>query len=70
MLVLGRNVGERILIGEDISVMVLGVQGERVKLGFQCPIEVRVLREELQWRPNCRVARRCESEPAFAGEYL
>lgn len=70
MLVLRRRTGERILIGNDISVMVLEVQGDRVKLGFQCPRQVRVLREELQWRPTCRAARRCEPELAFAGEYL
>ncbi len=49
MLVLSRRAGERILIGADIEVVVAEIRGDRVKLGLECPPEVRVLREELQW---------------------
>lgn len=47
MLVLTRKRGERVLIGSTMSVVVLDVQGNRVKLGFDCPPNVPVLREEL-----------------------
>jgi carbon storage regulator len=47
MLVLNRKQGERVFIGENIEVTVLEVQGNRVKLGFQSPIEVPIHREEV-----------------------
>ena len=51
MLVLSRNVGKRVLIGSNIEIMVVEARGDRIKLGFECPRDVRVLREELQWHP-------------------
>ena len=69
MLVLSRNIGQRILIGNDMSVMVLDVQGGRVKLGFDCPLHVRVLREELRPLARPRRAPR-ELELVCCGEYL
>ncbi len=50
MLVLSRRIGEKICIGDDITVVVTDVRGDRVRLGFQCPARVRVLREELAVR--------------------
>lgn len=47
MLVLTRKVGESIVIGEDVSVRVLGVRGGQVSLGFSAPSQVRILREEV-----------------------
>lgn len=47
MLVLRRKVGESVIIGGDIRVMVLAVEGERVKIGFQAPDGVSIVREEL-----------------------
>lgn len=47
MLVLRRKVGEKLLIGEDIEVVVLEVTGDRVKLGIDAPREVEILRQEL-----------------------
>ena len=52
MLVLSRRIGERVLIGRNVEIVVAEVRGDRVKLGFECPPEVRVLREELQWRDS------------------
>jgi carbon storage regulator len=46
MLVLRRKVGERIIIGDSIEVTVLHVRGDKVRLGFTAPREVRVYREE------------------------
>jgi carbon storage regulator len=48
MLVLSRKTGERILIGPNIEIIVTEVRGDRVRLGFTCPPNVRVIREELQ----------------------
>ena len=50
MLVLSRKKGQRVVIGKDIYVVVLEVRGDRVKLGFECPMEVPVHRQELSDR--------------------
>lgn len=50
MLVLTRRIGELLLIGDDITVRVLGVHGVQVVLGIAAPKEVPVLREELHKR--------------------
>jgi len=48
MLILTRRQNETIRIGEHITVTVLGVQGNRVRLGINAPDTVLVAREELQ----------------------
>ena len=48
MLVLSRKVGERILIGDEISVTVVRVAGGGVRLGIEAPNEMTVVREELK----------------------
>ena len=47
MLVLSRKLGEGVLVGEDIEVVVLEVEGGRVKLGFIAPPYVPVFRSEI-----------------------
>ena len=47
MLVLTRKLGERIVIGEDITVTILEVQGNRIRLGIEAPKEIPIKREEL-----------------------
>ena len=47
MLILTRIVGEKIKIGDDISLTVLGVQGNQVRIGIEAPREVSVHREEI-----------------------
>ena len=47
MLVLSRRQGERVVIGEDVEIVVLEVHGHRVKLGFAGPREVPIHRQEL-----------------------
>jgi carbon storage regulator len=48
MLVLSRKVGERILIGDEISVTVVRIAGGGVRLGIEAPHELPVVREELK----------------------
>jgi len=47
MLVLGRKVNESIIIGENIVVTLLAVDGERVKIGIDAPSDISILRQEL-----------------------
>jgi len=50
MLILTRRVGETIKIGEDITVTVLGVKGNQVRVGVGAPRDVAVHREEIYQR--------------------
>ncbi len=50
MLVLSRKVGETVCIGENIYVKVISVDGGRVKLSFDCPLEIPIHREEVRQR--------------------
>jgi carbon storage regulator len=52
MLVLTRKVGERVLIADGITVQVLQVNGQKVRLGIEAPPEVSVWGEELTQLPN------------------
>lgn len=47
MLVLSRRVGEKIVIGGEIALTVICVQGNRVKLGFTAPTDIPILRSEV-----------------------
>jgi carbon storage regulator len=47
MLVLSRKLGEAIVIGEGITISILALDGERVKLGIAAPAEVPVHRQEV-----------------------
>jgi carbon storage regulator (csrA) len=56
MLVLKRKVGERIIIGENIIVQVVGVEGRSVKIGIEAPQNISIVREELLERVKEKVA--------------
>lgn len=58
MLVLTRKIGERIRIGDDITLVVTKMAGNRVTLGIEAPKEMRIVRGELQ-----------QFVDAFAGEH-
>jgi len=48
MLVLSRKIGERLVIGDNITVVVSKVAGNRVTLGIEAPNDVRIIRGELK----------------------
>ncbi|HEJ1842315.1 TPA: carbon storage regulator CsrA [Pseudomonas aeruginosa] len=50
MLILTRQVGETLMVGDDVTVTVLGVKGNQVRIGVNAPKEVAVHREEIYQR--------------------
>ena len=47
MLILTRRVGEAVMIGNDVTVTILGVKGNQVRVGVNAPRDVAVHREEI-----------------------
>lgn len=47
MLILTRRVGEKLVIGENVIVTVLGVKGNQIRIGIDAPSEIQVHREEI-----------------------
>ena len=50
MLILTRRVGESIIVGDNVTITVLGIKGNQIRLGVNAPKEVSVHREEIYQR--------------------
>jgi carbon storage regulator len=64
MLILTRRVGETVMIGNDVTVTVLGVKGNQVRVGINAPKNVAVHREEIYER----IKREQAGEPSGESE--
>ncbi len=66
MLILTRRAGETIMIGNDVTITVLGVKGNQVRIGINAPKDVAVHREEIYERIQSEkaagVAKKSESD--------
>jgi carbon storage regulator len=63
MLILTRRVGETLMVGDDVTVTVLGVKGNQVRIGVNAPKEIAVHREEIYERIKRERAGQGAAEP-------
>lgn len=70
MLILSRKAGEKLFVGENITIEVTRVRGNRVTLGISAPADIHILRDELRaTTPESCIEIECdteESSDAFA----
>lgn len=68
MLVLSRKVGEHLVIGDNIRVVIHRVAGNRVTIGIEAPNDVRIIRGELQAHDQTFEVE-AEEAPAYANRF-
>jgi carbon storage regulator len=68
MLILTRRVGETLMIGDEVTVTVLGVKGNQVRIGVNAPRDVAVHREEIYERIKREQAEQAAQQAASASE--
>lgn len=56
MLILTRRAGEKLIIGDDVAITVLGIKGAQVRVGIEAPKEISVHREEVYNTINKKTA--------------
>ena len=69
MLVLSRKVGERIQIGDNVTVVVNRISGNRITLAIEAPREIKIVRGEIASSPDT-ASPPVEAVPASSGEIL
>ena len=55
MLLLTRSVGDKLRIGEDVTVTVLGMKGNQIRIGIDAPRDVQIQREERSSRDSTEI---------------
>jgi carbon storage regulator len=65
MLILSRKVNEKIMIGDDISVSIIEIRGDQVRLGVTAPKTVKVFRQEVFDAIKAENQAAAESTPVF-----
>jgi carbon storage regulator len=72
MLVLSRKVGQALLLGPDVEITVLRIEGDQVRLGVKAPRQLAVLREELleEVRRETETASIASRKPVVPGAEL
>ncbi|MDR2028139.1 MAG: carbon storage regulator CsrA [Treponema sp.] len=65
MLILSRKVNEKIMIGEDISVSIIEIRGDQVRIGVNAPKVVKVFRQEVFDAIRAENKAAAESTPVF-----
>ena len=68
MLILTRRAGETVMIGSDVTITVLGVKGNQVRIGINAPNDVAVHREEIYERIQSEKNAEGAGEPEIKAE--
>jgi len=65
MLILSRKINEKIMIGEDISISIIEIRGDQVRIGVDAPIAIKVFRREVFDAIMAENKAAAESTPVF-----